>query len=174
MAFNVGFIVLVGFGPAVLMTGGTSIAEAGVVVSLVVWISVLSVPLGGAIVDRIGRPDMAIVVGCLFTALAIVLVPLSPSAAVWLLVSGLVIGLAPGALVALVPKSLHADQLAAGYGVFYAIYYLGMAVMQPVAGLLRDLTGNAAAPIFFAAAMMVVTVIALGAFRWIERPRLPA
>ena len=171
MLFNVGFIVLVGFGPAVLVAGGTSLAQAGVVVSLAVWISVLSVPLGGVVVDRIGRPDLAVVVGCIITALAIVAVPLVPGAVAWLLLAGLMMGPAPGAIVALVPKSMNAENLAAGYGVFYATYYLGMAAMQPVAGLLRDLTGSPAAPIFFAAVMMASTVVALGAFRWIDRPR---
>jgi len=37
---------------------------------------------------------------------------------------------------------------------------------------LRDVTGNPAAPLFFAAATMVLTVVALGAFRWIERRRV--
>jgi len=45
--------------------------------------------------------------------------------------------------------------------------------MQPLAGLLRDVTGSPAAPLFFAAAAMVLTVVALSAFRWIERVRLP-
>ncbi len=48
---------------------------------------------------------------------------------------------------------------------------LGMAAMQPLAGLLRDITGSPAALLFFAAATMVLTVVALGAFRWIERRR---
>lgn len=168
MTFNVGFIVLVGFGPALLMAGGRTIAEAGFVVSVAVWISALSVPLGGALVDRSGRPGAAIVVGCLLPALAIALVPLLPGVWVWLVLTGLLLAPAPGAIVALVPKSLGADQLAVGYGVFYAIYYLGMAVAQPAAGLLRDVTGNPAAPIFFAAAMMALTVVALAAFRWID------
>jgi MFS family permease len=86
----------------------------------------------------------------------------------WLLVGGLMAGLAPGAIVALLPKSLKSEHLAAALGLFYAINYLGMAAMQPVAGLLRDLTGSPAAPIFFAAAMMALTAAALGVFRWVD------
>lgn len=59
--------------------------------------------------------------------------------------------------------------MAAAFGLFYATYYLGMAAMQPVAGLVRDLYGSPAAPMFFAAAMMAITIVALGAFRWISR-----
>jgi len=35
----------------------------------------------------------------------------------------------------------------------------------------RRRNGSPAAPLFFAAATMVLTVVALGAFRWIERRR---
>ena len=71
MLFNVGFIVLLGFGPGVLVSRGASLGGAGFQVSLAVWISVLSVPLGGVVVDRMRRPNVAIVVGCVLTALAI-------------------------------------------------------------------------------------------------------
>src|SRR5438046_9005159 len=65
------------------------------------------------------------------------------------------------------PGSVPPAQLAAALGLFYAAFYLGMAARQPLAGLLRDITGSPAAPLFFAAATMVLTVVALGAFRWI-------
>jgi MFS family permease len=141
-------------------------------VSLAIWISTIAVPLGGAVADRTRRPDLAVVLGCLLTAGAIMAMPLIGPPVVWLLLAGVVAGLAPGALVALVPGSVSTEQLAAALGLFYSIFYLGMAGMQPLAGLLRDVTGNPAAPLFFAAATMVLTVVALGAFRWIERGRL--
>ena len=128
--------------------------------------------LGGVVVDRTRRPDLAIVLGCLLTAFAIVAIPLLGVPVVWLLLSGVVVGLAPGALVALVPGSVPPAQLAAALGLFYAAFYLGMAAMQPLAGLLRDITGSPAALLFFAAATMVLTVVALGAFRRIERRRV--
>lgn len=173
MLFNVGFIVLVGFGPAVLVSQGTSFVEAGFLVSLAVWVSAISVPLCGALTDRTGRPNLAIALGCLVTALAIVAVPILPLAVVWFLVAGIMMGPPPGAIVALVPRSVRSEHLAAAFGLFYATYYLGMAMMQPVAGLLWDLTGSPAAPIFFSAAMMASTVVALGAFRWIDRRAPP-
>jgi len=131
------------------------------------------VPLGGALTDRTGRPNFAIALGCLVSAFAIVAMPLLPNALVWLLVGGLMAGFVPGAILALLPRSVKSEHLAAALGLFYATNYLGMAAMQPVAGLLRDLTGSPAAPIFFAAAMMALTVVALGAFRWIDR-RMPS
>jgi hypothetical protein len=80
----------------------------------------------------------------------------------------------PGAIVALVPGSVRSEQVAAAFGLFYATYYLGMAALQPVAGLLRDLTASPAAPLFFAASMMALTALAVGVFRRIEGDRAPA
>jgi predicted MFS family arabinose efflux permease len=171
MLFNVGFIVMVGFGPGLLQARGATLGQAGFLVSLAIWISTISVPLGGAVVDRTRRPNLAIVLSCLLTAGAFVLIPLTGPPVVWLLLSGVVVGLAPGALVSLVPGSVPPAQLAAALGLFYATFYLGMAAMQPLAGLLRDVTGSPAAPVFFAAATMVLTAVALGTFRRIERAR---
>jgi len=138
-------------------------------VSLAVWVSAISVPLGGAVVDRWRRQDHAIVAGCLLTALAIAATPLVPAPLVWLLVAGVVVGLPPGAIVALVPSSVRPEQFAAAFGVFYATYYLGMAALQPVAGLLRDFTGSAAAPLFFAAGAMALTAVTPSVFSWVAR-----
>jgi len=165
----VGFIVLVGFGPGVLVSRGATLAGAGFLVSLAVWVSAITGPLGGAVVDRWRRPDLAITIGCLGTALAIASMPLLPIPLVWLLVAGVMAGLPAGAIVAFVPRSVPPKQFAAAFGIFYATYYLGMAALQPVAGLLRDLTGSAAAPLFFAAGTMVLAAAATGIFRWIER-----
>jgi MFS family permease len=169
MLFNVGFIVLVGFGPGVLVSRGDTLARAGFLVSLAVWVSAITVPLGGAVVDRWRRPDLAITIGCLGTALAIASMPLLPIPLVWLLLAGVMAGLPAGAIVAFVPRSVRSEQLASAFGIFYATYYLGMAALQPVAGLLQDLTGSAAAPLFFAAGTMVLVAATTGAFRWIER-----
>jgi len=116
---------MVGFGPGLLQARGASLGQAGFLVSLAIWVSLISVPLGGVVVDRTRRPDLAIVLGCLLTAFAIVAIPLLGVPVVWLLLSGVVVGLAPGALVALVPGSVPPAQLAAALGLFYAAFYLG-------------------------------------------------
>ena len=150
-----------------------SLGGAGFQVSLAVWISALSVPLGGVVVDRMRRPNVAIALGCVLTALAIAAMPLMPAPVVWLLLAGVLAGVPPGAMVALVPGGVRSEHVAAAFGLFYATYYLGMAALQPVAGLLRDLTASPSAPLFFAAGMMALTALALGVFRRIEGDRAP-
>jgi MFS family permease len=166
---NAGFIDLVSFAPAFLIAGGTSVAWAGVLVSLTLWVSIVAVPLGGWIADRIGHSNLVIVFGCLGAAAPMALLPLLPGAALWLILSGLLMSGAPGVFMALLPKAVDPERLASSLGVFYTVYYLGMAMAQPLAGVTRDLTGSPAMPLYVAAALMAATVLTLWPFRWLER-----
>ena len=56
--FNVGFAMIFSFGPSLLVERGWSIAAAGSAISLVMWLSVISVPAGGYLADRFKRPLM--------------------------------------------------------------------------------------------------------------------
>ena len=69
---------------------------------------------------------------------------------------------------ALLPRAMPPDRLATGFGVFYTVFYVMMALTQPAAGLVRDVAGDPRAPIFFAALVMASTVIGLAIFRRIE------
>ena len=166
---NAGFIDLVSFAPAYLIASGDSVARAGVLVSLTLWVSIVSVPLGGYVADRIRRANLVIVVGCLGAAVPMALLPLLPGAALWLILSGLLMSGAPGVFMALLPKAVDPEHLATSLGVFYTVYYLGMGMAQPLAGFARDFTGSPAMPLYVAAALMAVTVLTLGPFRWLER-----
>ena len=64
------------------------------------------------------------------------------------------------------PRSV--SELVAATGIPQATVSREVARLED-AGLLRDLTGSAAAPLFFAAGTVVLTAVASGAFRWIER-----
>lgn len=166
--FNASLIVFVSFAPSFLLARGASIAEAGALVSLTIWVTIVSVPLGGWVADRVGKPDVLIVGGSLLTAVFIVFVPIAPGAGLWCVLIGFALGLAPGAIMSLLPQALRPEILATGLGYYYTAYYLGMAVAQPLAGFIRDLSGDAATPIFFAGFLMAATVHALGAFRQAE------
>ena len=54
MLFNVGYILVVSFGPALLMSKGLSQQESGFVISWVSWTVIVTIPLGGVLVDRVG------------------------------------------------------------------------------------------------------------------------
>src|SRR5213594_2522744 len=160
---------VIAFGPPMLVARGASLGQAGFEVSLAIWVTIVSVPLGGLLSDRVGRPNAFIVVGSLGGAGLLWALPTMPAAALGLVLVGAVIGAAPGPLTSLLPRALAPERLAGGLGVSYTVYYLVMAAVQPVAGLLRDRTGDPATPVRFAAAAMAATVVGLAAFRLIER-----
>ena len=167
--FNASLVVMVAFGPGLLVARGTSIGAAGATVSALLWITLLSVPLGGVIADRWKHPTLLIVGSTVTAGVVAMLFPVLPWPLATLLAMGLIGGLPPGAIMALVPHAVRAETLATAFGVYYTVFYLVMALAQPAAGAVRDLTGSAAAPVVFAGALMATTVVGLALFRLIER-----
>src|SRR5213080_2696278 len=73
--FNASLVAVVAFGPAMLTARGLSLGDAGFVVSLAIWVTILSVPLGGLLTDRLRRPNLSIVAGSLAAGLVTMLLP---------------------------------------------------------------------------------------------------
>jgi MFS family permease len=165
---NASIIVVASFAPSFLMSRGASVSHAGLITGAALWISIVSVPLGGLVADRVNRPKLLIVSGCLAAAAGMVAIACAPVPAAWMVVTGILLGLPPSIMMALLPRAVPAEHLATAFGVFYSLFYLGMAVSQTLAGLLRDLTGDPAVPLLFAAALMVFTVPAVALFWRLE------
>ena len=165
---NASVIVVASFAPSFLMSRGASVGEAGGITGLALWISIISVPLGGLVADRLRKPRLLIVVGCVATALTIACAARAPWPALWLVASGILLGLPPGIMMALLPRAVRPEHLATALGVFYALFYLGMAVSQTIAGALRDITGDPAMPLLFASGLMLATIAAVTVFWRIE------
>src|ERR1700709_1463681 len=83
--FNVGFATVFSFGPSMLVERGWSVTAAASTISIVLWVAAISVPLGGFIADRSGRPELMLVVGCIL--FAVLMVTLPPSGAVLMTVA---------------------------------------------------------------------------------------
>jgi MFS family permease len=172
--YNVGFILLLVFTPSFLTGTGMTVAAAGATTSLVTWTILLSLPLGGYLAQKLNSSDL--VMGGCFLALAALACALglgvSPVLVCGLL--GVLAGPPPGLIMALPGSALRPHNRMAGMGVYYACYYAAMAGLVPLAGALRDTTGDAATPVYFAAALMVATAISLLGFRIVERRAAPA
>jgi len=168
-AFNAGLVVVIAFAPAMLVARGLPLGQAGFVTSLAIWTTIVSVPLGGLLSDRLGWPNLAIVTGCTFAALLLLALPTMSAESLGLILLGVLVGASPGPITSLLPRALAAERLAVGLGISYMAYYVVMALAQPLAGAVRDLTGDPAAPLPFAAATMAATLVGLLAFRLIER-----
>src|SRR5262245_43484980 len=167
--FNASLVAIIAFGPGLLMARGASLADAGFVVSLAIWLTMLSVPVGGLLTDRLGRPNLLIVAGSLLAALVTLLLPTLAHALLAFCLVGLAIGAPPGALMALLPKAVSSERLATALGIYYTIYYVVMATVQLAAGAARDLFGTPSAPILLAALVMALTIVGFAIFRLVER-----
>ncbi|HEX2215295.1 MAG TPA: MFS transporter [Xanthobacteraceae bacterium] len=163
--YNVGFIVLVSFLPALFAREGYTLGEATGLVSALGWAFILLVPLGGYFADRYRRPDAVMAAGFVVAALASALLPLPQAMMPAFIVLMLAAGLPAGPIMALPASVLRMQVRGSGTGVYYAWSYALMATLPALAGLAQDLTNSAAAPMLFAAAMLVAALIGLAAFR---------
>jgi len=165
---NASVIVVASFAPSFLMSRGSSVTEAGVITGAALWISIIAVPLGGLVADRVNRPRALIVAACLAATVTIAGIARAPMPALWMVVSGILLGLPPSIMMSLLPRAVAAEHLSTAFGVYYGLFYLGMAISQTVAGFLRDLTGDPGMPLLFAAVLMAATVPAVFAFWRLE------
>jgi MFS family permease len=165
---NASVIVVASFAPSFLMSRGASVGEAGFLTGVALWISIVAVPVGGLVAQRADRPRLLIIGGCLATAVTIACIARAPMPTLWLVASGLLLGLPPSIMMSLLPRAVGTEHLAPALGVYYALFYLGMAVSQTAAGFLRDLTGDPGMPLLFASLLMITTVPAVAVFWRIE------
>lgn len=165
---NASVIVVASFAPSFLMSRGSSVTEAGLITGAALWISIVAVPIGGLVADRVNRPRLLIVAACLAATITIACIARAPVPALWMVASGILLGLPPSIMMSLLPRAVAAEHLSTALGVYYGLFYLGMAVSQTLAGLLRDLTGDPGMPLLFAAVLMAATVPAVFAFWRLE------
>ncbi|NMJ43301.1 MFS transporter [Roseomonas sp. JC162] len=172
--YNASFAVAVGFTPAFLVAQGLSRAEAGALASLIGFSILPLQPMGGAIAERLGRP-MLVCVLCLLGMVG-ALAATAAGAPAWLTLPAFGLLAAPPSslIMAFAGRALSAGSRAFGMGVHYTLFYLGLALLPPFAGFVRDLTGAPAAPLLTAAGFLAVCVTALGVYAAAMRGRAAA
>src|SRR5262245_51624457 len=90
---NASVIVVASFAPSFLMSRGSSVTEAGVMTGVALWISIVAIPLGGLVADRVNRPRLLLVASCLAATVTIACIALVPRPALWMVVSSILLGL---------------------------------------------------------------------------------
>ena len=168
MLFNVGFIILPSFGPALLTTLGYTVAAAGSLVSMVTWIIVFSVQLGGYISEKMSRPNIILVTCFVGISLGMFLLPYGTHPIALFLWLGLIFGPPAGIIMALPAEVLQPENRAAGMGLFYSFHYGGMMALTSLAGFSRDLTQKAGTPILFGGLLLIIAIIVLVIFRTLQ------
>jgi predicted MFS family arabinose efflux permease len=170
---NSGQIIIISFATSFLAARGLGAIEAGAVVSLNMWAGILGVMLGGWFLGRFRRPVTLTALAVLAGAGCALLFALDTNYTLWLTLSGLAVFMGAGVQAALPLEALSAGNRALGLGLFYALWFLGFALLPGVGGWTRDVTGDPSAPILLGVALIALTAPLLGLFRLLQR-RLPA
>lgn len=142
--YNVGFAMIFSFGPSLLTERGWSIAAAGSAISVVMWLSVISVPAGGVLADRFKRPFLLAIATSLMVAGLLAWLPRSNAVITILVLIGLIGGHPAGPIMSLAARVLAPQTRAIGMGVFYTLFYAAMMLGPAVAGWLAKSAGTAA------------------------------
>ena len=169
--FNVGFAVIFSFGPTMLVERGWTIAQAGSVISIVLWLAVISVPMGGFVADGLKRPQAVLVVGSLVTTALMLGLAHTDAVIASVIALGLISGQPAGPIMSLPARVLQPHTRAIGMGVFYTVYYGIMALGPIIAGAAAKSTGNAASAFDFGALAVLACLLLLRAFNAIAAAR---
>lgn len=155
---NAVLAIIVGFLPDYLVSLGRSIDAAAAAASLAVWCPAVAIPFGGLLADRLIGRRAAVIAGLLATAGFLVIVATSGGAAIILIGVGLAFSAAPGPLTAQLGQATPPSARAVVFGWYSAGSYTAMTIAPWLAGWLRDATGEARAPLLFAAALSLTAV----------------
>jgi predicted MFS family arabinose efflux permease len=166
--FNIGFTMIFSFGPSMLVEQGWSIAAAGSAISIVLWITSASGPLGGVLADQLRRPQLIIVASCVAFGLLLFALPRSGAVIVTIAALGVIAGLPIGAILSLPANVLHPGTRAIGMGLFLTVLSACMMLGTAVGGAIANSAGSAAAAIDFGAVMVLACPLLLWLFNRIS------
>lgn len=161
--YNVGFAMIFSFGPSLLAEHGWSIAAAGSAISVVMWLSVISVPAGGYLADRFKRPLVLAIAASLVVAALLAWLSRSDAVITILILIGLIGGHPAGPIMSLAARVLVPETRAIGMGVFYTLFYGAMMLGPAVAGWLAKSAGTAGVALDLGA----LTVLACPPLMWL-------
>ena len=165
MFINGAYLVLLIFAPIFLIEQGISFADAGVVVSLMSWVFIFSLPLGGYLATRFKAPNVVMFGGLTGTIIIGGLIPYTNLPFVTFSLFGIFYAVSAPIVASMPAEVLSPANRGPGFGIYYIWYYAGSAFLPVVGGYLKDITGTAASSVLFGVAMMIATLILAGLFR---------
>jgi MFS family permease len=154
--YNASIGMIFGFGTTMLVERGWPLAAASSTTSIVLWLAVVSVPLGGILADRSGRPDAVLIGGCLAFCASLLFAARTGAVLPAFVALGFVSGISAGAMMSLPARVLTADTRAVGMGIFYTLFYLLVVLAPWVAGLIANAAGTSSATFDVGAGMLVL------------------
>jgi predicted MFS family arabinose efflux permease len=169
--FNTAIAMIFSFGINVLLEQGWGITSSGSAISLVLWLTIFTVPLGGFTADRVRSKGVLIAASTLLAALLMFAASRTSYTLAVLIAFGLICGFPAGAMMALPASVLKPQNRAGGMGIFFTIFYLTMSLGPVIAGRLAGYTGRAATALDFGAVLLVACPIVLALFMGLRESR---
>lgn len=172
--FNAAVGMVFGFGITMLVERGWSLAAAGSVTSLVLWLVSASVPIGGFLADRTGKPIAIMLAGFALFAIALLTANRTDTVIPAFVALGLVGGLSAGPIMSLPARILTPQWRAVGMGIYFTLFYLFVVSAPIVAGILSSRAGTAAVAFDFGAFMLAMCFPAYWIFNRLAAHATPA
>jgi MFS family permease len=172
--YNSGLAMVFAFGPSLLVERGWPITSAGSAISLLLWLAIVSVPLGGFLADRLRYHALFVIAGCLAAGVLLLVASREPDLVLLYAVLGLVAGLPAGPIMSLPSRVLRPGVRAVGMGAFFSVFYAAMVVGPALGGWLAAVNGSAAAAIYFGALLLFACVPGIWIFHRLTLARRPA
>jgi MFS family permease len=165
---NLGLVIFFSFGPAMLREQAVSATGAAALTSSALWVLMFSVPLGGFLVERSGRTNLAIIAFSAIAACALGLLPAGVFLLPLCIAFGAAVGPPAGPIMSLPSRVLDAEHRAVGFGLFYTFYYLILTLGPGLAGMARDFSGTSTASLFLGASLFILIAPLLLFFHTLE------
>ena len=162
--YNAALSMIFSFGTTMLIERGWTLAAAASVTSLVLWIVAISVPLGGVIADRSGRPILVLVGSCIAFAATMLAAVRTEMVVPMFVALGLVSGLAAGPIMSLPSRVLLPETRAVGMGIFFTCFYLVIVLAPWTGGLAASAAGSAQATFDLGAGMLAACCVGVWVF----------
>lgn len=165
MFINGAYIVLLSFAPIFLFEKGVSFEKAGLVVSLMSWVFIFALPLGGYIATRFKAPNIVMFSGLIGTIIVGAFIPYTSIPFIMFMLFGIFFAISASVIATLPAEVLSPENRGPGFGIYYIWYYAGSALFPVIGGYLKDIIGTATSSLFLGVGLMIATLMLVGLFR---------
>jgi predicted MFS family arabinose efflux permease len=167
--YNAGYLMVLAFGPAMLVARGYDVVAAGALIANATFVYMFAIPIGGWLSARLARPNLTMIVCFLVGAVSVGAVPLVDAPLALFIVAAIFIGIPTGNVMALTVETVRAAHRNTGTGVYHTWNHAGLFLGPLFAGWIVDLTGDPANTMYVGGAAQILAIAALLVLRAIQR-----
>ncbi|MDE0780493.1 MAG: MFS transporter [Alphaproteobacteria bacterium] len=167
--FNGGFLMVMAFGPAMMVSRGSDVALSGLLISYGTVAYMIAIPLGAWLSEKWARPNLVMISSFAIGAVVVGLVPFVDAPLLLFVLAGVFIGIPTGNVMALTVEVVRSENRNTGTGIYYSVHHIGLTSMPILAGWLVDVTGDAAVPMIVGGVGTALAIVMLGLLRAVQR-----